>query len=214
MAIRTKTLMSQLAIPALLVLAVSGWGLFVAASGMLAGLERDVSIERSQLRSEREQVQEQRGQMTAQMTRLETEVGDLKQVQSQLASMRQELQRLEATRSELLAQLDTMQSERSAALQSSLAGAAPAQASDAPASLSRDDVDDVQRVLTQLGFGPLTPDGVMGSRTKRAIEAFERAKGLPVTGALSPQTLQALSDVGRSDEASEPRKESGRGQSG
>jgi peptidoglycan hydrolase-like protein with peptidoglycan-binding domain len=33
---------------------------------------------------------------------------------------------------------------------------------------------------------------VLGPSTRKAIEAFERAKGLPVTGKLGTATLQAL----------------------
>ncbi|WP_244610485.1 peptidoglycan-binding domain-containing protein [Microvirga pakistanensis] len=57
---------------------------------------------------------------------------------------------------------------------------------------SKDQVRAAQEALTALGFGQLKPDGMMGPGTRRAIEAFERAKGLPITGGLGAGTLQAL----------------------
>jgi hypothetical protein len=56
----------------------------------------------------------------------------------------------------------------------------------------RASVRTAQMVLTKLGHGSLKADGVMGPRTRRAIGAFERANGLPVTGALGPVTVQAM----------------------
>jgi peptidoglycan hydrolase-like protein with peptidoglycan-binding domain len=50
----------------------------------------------------------------------------------------------------------------------------------------------VQIWLKQQGFDPGTPDGVSGGRTRRAIEAFEREKGLTPTGEVSPELIAAL----------------------
>jgi Putative peptidoglycan binding domain len=49
-----------------------------------------------------------------------------------------------------------------------------------------------QAVLAQLGFGPLASDGVMGAKTRKAIEDFERTNGLVITGELGPSTVEAL----------------------
>ena len=46
--------------------------------------------------------------------------------------------------------------------------------------------------LTRLGYGPLKADGVAGPGTRRALEAFQRATTLPVTGELDAPTLQRL----------------------
>ncbi|MCW5715512.1 MAG: peptidoglycan-binding protein [Bauldia sp.] len=53
-------------------------------------------------------------------------------------------------------------------------------------------VVEAQQILTQLGYEPGTIDGLFGSRTRRAIEAFETARGLPVTGAVSDALLEQL----------------------
>lgn len=49
-----------------------------------------------------------------------------------------------------------------------------------------------QKALTRLGYGPLKADGVAGPGTRRAVEAFQRANTLPVTGELDAPTLQRL----------------------
>lgn len=53
-------------------------------------------------------------------------------------------------------------------------------------------VASAQKALGKLGFGALDADGRMGPGTRAAIERFEKARGLPVTGELNPKTLKAL----------------------
>jgi hypothetical protein len=50
-----------------------------------------------------------------------------------------------------------------------------------------------QRALTNLGYGPLRADGIIGQGTRQAIERFEREYKLEVTGDLNPRTLRELS---------------------
>jgi peptidoglycan hydrolase-like protein with peptidoglycan-binding domain len=52
-----------------------------------------------------------------------------------------------------------------------------------------------QTKLSQLGYDPGVADGIYGPRTRRALEAFQRAQNLPVTGILDPPTLQALNQA-------------------
>ncbi len=49
-----------------------------------------------------------------------------------------------------------------------------------------------QRALVKLGF-TVKPDGIVGGATRQAIEQFERDRGLPVHGELSPKVLHELS---------------------
>ena len=49
-----------------------------------------------------------------------------------------------------------------------------------------------QRALAKLGFSTVKADGAMGPATKAAIEKFERAHKLPVTGEATGRTLRAL----------------------
>ena len=50
----------------------------------------------------------------------------------------------------------------------------------------------VQQALAAQGYNPGTPDGLMGSKTIRAISEFQRAKNLTPTGNLDPETINAL----------------------
>jgi localization factor PodJL len=53
-------------------------------------------------------------------------------------------------------------------------------------------VSRIQTLLSQRGFEPGPADGMMGSRTAGAIEAFQREVGLPVTGKPDLEVLSAL----------------------
>lgn len=54
------------------------------------------------------------------------------------------------------------------------------------------DRQDLQRRLTAAGFDTEGSDGVIGAKTRAAIEAFQRARGLPVTGEPTLALLQML----------------------
>lgn len=53
----------------------------------------------------------------------------------------------------------------------------------------------IQRLLADLGYGPLAADGVMGENTSIAIRRFELDRGLPLTGEPSPDVIQRLEKV-------------------
>lgn len=53
----------------------------------------------------------------------------------------------------------------------------------------------VQEVLSELGYGPLKADGVMGANTTAAIRRFEFDRGLPMTGELGPKVIERLEMV-------------------
>ena len=50
----------------------------------------------------------------------------------------------------------------------------------------------VQRALTEYGYGQLKPTGVVGPDTQAAIQKFERARKLPVTGQVSDRLVREL----------------------
>lgn len=60
-------------------------------------------------------------------------------------------------------------------------------------------LNEVSRVLT--GIPPLTEDGIFGPETREAVEAFQRAVGLPVNGRVNFQTWERLAEVVESIEA-------------
>lgn len=51
---------------------------------------------------------------------------------------------------------------------------------------------EIQQALHELGYRPGPVDGLYGSRTRRAIEAFQRDFGLPQDGLPSPTLLRGL----------------------
>lgn len=53
----------------------------------------------------------------------------------------------------------------------------------------------VQRALTDYGYGQLKPTGTVGSDTQAAIQRFERARRLPVTGQISDRLIRELGVV-------------------
>ncbi len=53
-------------------------------------------------------------------------------------------------------------------------------------------ITDIQRALRAAGFDPGAIDGVIGESTMRAVNAYQRAKGLPVDQYLNMETVRAL----------------------
>jgi peptidoglycan hydrolase-like protein with peptidoglycan-binding domain len=53
----------------------------------------------------------------------------------------------------------------------------------------------VQRALSDYGYGQIRVTGALDRETKDAIEQFERARKLPVTGQLSPRLMRELSSL-------------------
>ena len=62
-----------------------------------------------------------------------------------------------------------------------------------------DDVSDLQRRLSALGFYAGKVDGLFGVDTSDALAAFQRAAGLAADGIGGPATLAALARLGRRD---------------
>jgi peptidoglycan hydrolase-like protein with peptidoglycan-binding domain len=53
----------------------------------------------------------------------------------------------------------------------------------------------VQRALNDFAYGPVSPTGLFDADTRAAIERFERARGMPVTGQMSDRLVRELSSV-------------------
>jgi peptidoglycan hydrolase-like protein with peptidoglycan-binding domain len=53
----------------------------------------------------------------------------------------------------------------------------------------------LQRALTEYGYGQLKPTGTIGTDTLAAIQKFERARKLPVTGQVSERLVRELTAV-------------------
>ncbi|MEM8812450.1 MAG: peptidoglycan-binding domain-containing protein [Pseudomonadota bacterium] len=61
---------------------------------------------------------------------------------------------------------------------------------------TREDILLVQRALSDLGYGPLEIDGLLGSRTAQAIQRFELDRGLPITGRMGDRVIAELVLIG------------------
>jgi uncharacterized protein len=73
-------------------------------------------------------------------------------------------------------------------------------------------VAQIQAQLTELGYDPGPVDGAMGPRTRNAIIAFQRDKGLPQTGAANEATAAAVQTaVALASRAPAPSADSGAG---
>ena len=72
-----------------------------------------------------------------------------------------------------------------------LPAAAPSQAGPQPSP----QIASVQRVLGAFGYLQMSPNGIVGPETKRAIEEFERERRLPVTGQVSDRLVRELAAV-------------------
>ncbi|MDD7909161.1 MULTISPECIES: peptidoglycan-binding domain-containing protein [Pseudovibrio] len=62
-------------------------------------------------------------------------------------------------------------------------------------SASTNKVQAVQQVLADLGYGPLTVDGVVGGQTTAAVKQFEKDRGLEVTGQLRESLVRELEKI-------------------
>ncbi|MEM1045201.1 MAG: peptidoglycan-binding domain-containing protein [Pseudomonadota bacterium] len=77
--------------------------------------------------------------------------------------------------------------------------AAPSDSSDAGAANPASDKEDVllvQRALSDLGYGPLDIDGLLGAQTAQAIQRFELDRGLPITGKIGDRIVAELVLIG------------------
>ncbi len=66
-----------------------------------------------------------------------------------------------------------------------------------PRGLDRAGVRELQRLLNRLGYGAGAADGVIGERTRDAIRAFERARGMEVRGRATDVVLDAARAAAR-----------------
>ncbi len=63
---------------------------------------------------------------------------------------------------------------------------------EAPAQSAWRDIEAVQRRLVELGYDSGAADGLFGPRTRAALQAFQRDRGLPATGRPVGATLLVL----------------------
>jgi hypothetical protein len=170
-----------------------GWGLFVYSILSPRSEEHTLQSEISQLRQQIETVTAERNQLAKENDRRILAGQDLHTIQLRTEAATEELQQLDSLRASV------SQAIEQARLQLTGPSDQPATMAESPTvsttsavRLSKQEIRTAQEALVDFGYGNLRADGSLGPSTRKAIEAFERAKGLPVTGKLGTATLQAL----------------------
>jgi chromosome segregation ATPase len=175
------------------VLALLGWGLYGYALSSSGAQEDALREQATRLQSDLEHLNAEHRRVTAEYDQLRQSTGELQNVQGQLASVQEQVKNLEQGRAQLTESVAQARSQLSSTLNSASDDERASQTGTAnPTNNPVPRLNAAQEALTKLGYGPLAADGQMGPRTRRAIEAFERAQGLTVTGSLGPATVQAL----------------------
>jgi uncharacterized protein YhaN len=178
---------SRVIVSVVALVAVAGWGAFAYSSLSSAELKQ-------QMRGQTTALQEYQAQYLSERKKVEEGAAEVAQLREKLSSHQAEIERLSNGRSEVEAELAKVRAELAAVQQvpaPQAVGGAPALLHITPLPTKRD-VIAAQEALTELGFGTLEADGVVGPTTRQAIEEFQRTAGLTVTGELHSQTLQTL----------------------
>ncbi len=166
-----------------------GWGLFVY-SVLSPGFERHrLQTEISHLRQQIETITAERDQLAKENDRRILAGHDLHTMQMRIEAATEELQQLDSLRA------NVGQALEQARLQLTGPSDQPttmAVSTTSAVRLSKQEIRAAQEALVDFGYGKLKADGSLGPSTRKAVVAFERAKGLPVTGRLGTATMQAL----------------------
>jgi murein L,D-transpeptidase YcbB/YkuD len=177
----------------LLVATAIGWGLFVYSVLSTGSEEHTLQSENSQLRQQIQIVTKERDRLAKANDQKTLAGQDLNTILVRIEAATEELQQLDSLRANVSQAVEqtrlqlTGPSDQPVAMADSLAASMTS-----AVRLSKQEIRTAQEALVDFGYGTLKADGAFGPSTRKAVEAFERAKGLPVTGKLGPATLQAL----------------------
>ena len=173
--------------------AAVGWGLFAYSTLSSGSEEQAVQTEIMQLHQQIEDVTAERDQLAQERERTIHAGQDLQNVQKLIEAAVQELKQLDVLRASVSQAIEQgrLQLTRSSG-QAMAKEESPTVTVTSSIPLPKQQIRAAQEALTDFGYGRIEADGVFGPSTRKAIEGFERAKGLPVTGRLGTATLQAL----------------------
>jgi murein L,D-transpeptidase YcbB/YkuD len=177
----------------LLVATAVGWGLFVYSVLSTGFEEHTLQSENRQLRQQIETITAERDQLAEANNQKILAGQDLNTMLARIEAATEELQQLDSLRASVSQAIEqtrlqfTGPSDQPAAMTES-----PAVSTTSAVRLSKQEIRTAQEALVDFGYGKLKADGSLGPSTRKAVEAFERAKGLAVTGKLGTATLQAL----------------------
>ena len=174
-----------------------GWGLFIYSLLSTGFEEHTLRSENSQFRQRIESVTAERNQLAKANDQKILAGQDLNTMLVRIEAATEELQQLDSLRATVSQAIEqtrlqlTGPSDQPAAVVEN-----PTVSTTSVVRLSKQEIRRAQETLVAFGYGELKADGSLGPSTRKAVEAFERAKGLPVTGKLGPATLEALrSDI-------------------
>jgi cell division protein FtsB len=175
-----------------ILVAALGWSLWAWSALADRAGEASVQAEASR-QAALERITAERDQLAAERDQLQAQIGNLQDAEKRVARAKDEVAHLEHLRVRLSEAVDRAQAQLGGqpdpAPQASSAAAPPPMPSLA---LSQQQIRAAQEALTELGYGRLEADGVIGPGTRAAVAAFERTRGLPVTGELTIATVEAL----------------------
>jgi hypothetical protein len=168
---------------------IMGWCMYALSSRSAAELE-------SQLRGQVRTLHQVQMDLLSERQRTTAAVGDLEQLRSQVSKLRQEADLLTQARDLAQAELvtaatgmkDLISQLNTSGNDVSTTGSINTSTVDAQHLVTAT----AQKALTKLGYGSLKVDGIVGSSTRKAITAFQRANKLHVTGELDAPTLRLL----------------------
>jgi hypothetical protein len=170
-----------------------GWGMFVYSVLSTGSEEHTLQSENRQLRQQIKTVTAKRDQLAKANDQKTLAGQDLNTMLTRIEAATEELQQLDFLRASVSQAIEqtrlqfTGPSDQTIAMTES-----PAASTASAVRLSKQEIRTAQEALADFGYGKLKADGSLGPSTRKAVEAFERAKGLPVTGKLGTATLLAL----------------------
>ena len=173
--------------------AAIGWSLFTYSVLSTGSEEHTLQSEIAHLRQQIETVTAERDQQAKANERKILAGQDLNTILVRIEAATEELQQLGSLRASVSQAIEQARLQLTGPADPPVAMTeSPVVSTTSAIRLSKQEIRAAQEALVDFGYGKLKTDGSLGPSTRKAVAAFERAKGLPVTGRLGTATLQAL----------------------
>ncbi len=173
--------------------AAVGWSLFTYSVLSTGSEVHTLQSEIAHLRQQIETVTTERDQQAKANERKILAGQDLNTILVRIEAATEELQQLGSLRASVSQEIEQSRLQLTGPADPPVAMTeSPVVSPTSAIRLSKQEIRAAQEALVDFGYGKLKADGSLGPSTRKAVAAFERAKGLPVTGRLGTATLQAL----------------------
>lgn len=185
---------NRIVVPVLALAAFGGWSALAYSVLSSAELEKQLRGQVASLQEYQVRYLSERKQHLQEQRKAEEAAAELAQLREQFSATRVKLERLSESHGEIEAELTRARAQLQTVRNSRHAQGETVEAISVHITprLTKRDVAAAQKVLAELGYASLEADGIVGPATRQAIEDYQRATGLPVTGELHAETLQAL----------------------